>query len=578
MRNLIGYKKRSSALGKKRRKSTLLLTFLGIAILALIPSWRMFFLEYSKFVPTSGGIFTEATIGETRNINPLASNASVFDKDLHTLLYSGLLEYNPISGQIEPALASFRVSEDGLEYIATLKDSAVFSNGDPVTAEDILFTYETVIKNPGFKNIALSQKFEYVQIEKTDEKTIRFILPEPNAYFPFVLTTPILHARSFPVSFVEEVVDPHFSGNKHPVGTGPFILKNIIAEQDGVFRVFLKKNKHYFKKNPYVNQIVLYVYPDAEYLKISHNWPTMISKIPPEQSAAFQEAIFGQYTVREYLLPRFLGVFFNLDKPFVSNLLFRNALTFSTNKERLLKDNPGWEPINSLLFFEGIDSWQEYDIREAKKLLKQSKVSFDSDESLKLITGTLPPVYSRFAQALKNTFQEELDIPIDLEALTPEEFDVATTKRDYDMVLFGQDFSENAHSLSLWHSSQNNKINLSNLTNEKIDFLINEITLTGAKSDLFLLGQKLNDLAPAIPIATPKYNLFVSPDLKGFSDSFGKVRHHSQRFFGIESWYFKEKRIWNLPKKSNMIAEFFQFLFRPKDRHEEISPEPTPES
>lgn len=560
MRNFVSKKKRKRLFFGKKKRFFIFPLFV-ICVLALLPFWNDFFKANSKTIPASGGILTEATIGVIRNLNPLSSDSTPFDKDLHKLLYSGLLEYNPVSSQIEPALASFRVSEDGLEYIATLKDSATFSNGKNVTADDIVFTYETVIQNQGFRNSDLAQKFEYVQIEKTDERTVRFILPEPNSYFPFTLTTPILRQKSFPVSFIEEIVDPNFSGNKNPVGTGPYILENIIVDRDGIFRVFLKKNKHYFKKTPFIDQIVLYVFPDMNYLKLSHDWPTMISKVPTDQSQSFQEEIFGQYSVREYLLPRFFGLFFNLDKDFVDNLLFRNALSFGIDKEKLTQNNPGWETVNSLLFFEGVDGWHEYDINEAQKLLKASKETFESDESLRFITSILPPVYSRFAQSLTNTLSQELGINIDLEVLEPVEFDEAVTSRDYDGVLFGQDFSENSHSLSLWHSSQNEKINLSNLTNEKIDFLINEIYLTGAKSELFELGQKLNDLAPAIPIATPQYHLFVSPDLKGFSENFGKIRHHNQRFSGIEEWYFKEKRVWNLPKKSNMIWEFMKFLF-----------------
>jgi len=555
---------------------------IGFIIVLLVfgsTQWYKFFQANSEHVPTTGGILTESTIGSVLNLNPLADTATVFDKDLHALIFSGLLEYNPTNGQVTEGLASFRVSEDGLEYFVTLKDSALFSNSRLVTADDVIFTYETILQNPNFSNDQLANRFEYVQINKLDNMNLVFVLPEPNAYFPYALTTPILYAPSFENVLIEEILDPNLIANKNPIGTGPYVLQNIVPEDDGSFRVFLERNQYFFKKKPFISQIVLYVYPTFDHLRFNHTWTTRYSLLPFQELVVFKESLFDQYATREYLLPRFLGLFFNLDKDIPANGSFRNALNYGVEKDKILNKNKGWERIDSLFFFEGVDSWHEVDFAEGRRLIREAGLKYNEatdqythkgqSAKISLITTTAPPVYSRFAQLLVQRWKDEYGLDIELRVLSDAEFQNALFERDYDLVLFGQDYSENFHSLATWHSSQSGGVNLSNLTNKDIDFVINEIYLTGAQSELFELSQKLSDLTPAVPIATPQNNLLVSPELRGFEESFGKLRRHSDRFYGVQDWYFKEKRVWNLREGSFKFWEFLKFVFTGGDAKED---------
>jgi len=87
-------------------------------LLVFFWAWHNFFLASSKFIPDDGGIFTESTIGTIKNLNPLANDATLFDRDLQKLIFSGLLRYNPVSAQIEGALADFRISQEARRGLA----------------------------------------------------------------------------------------------------------------------------------------------------------------------------------------------------------------------------------------------------------------------------------------------------------------------------------------------------------------------------------------------------------------------------------------------------------------------------
>ncbi|MCB1102561.1 MAG: ABC transporter substrate-binding protein, partial [Kiritimatiellae bacterium] len=104
---------------------------------------------------------------------------NVFSGDLFGYLYENLINLNPLTMEYEPGLASsWTISEDKLTYTFTLDKAAVWSDGQPVTADDVAFTYETLL-NPanltGPHKVAL-EKFNPPEV--LDERTIRFTATE----------------------------------------------------------------------------------------------------------------------------------------------------------------------------------------------------------------------------------------------------------------------------------------------------------------------------------------------------------------------------------------------------------------
>ncbi len=538
---------------------------------------KKFFLAHSHIVPDKGGIYTESTIGTVKNLNPLALDSSLFDRDLQHLIFEGLLRYNSLTGKIEDGLGKLTV-KNPKTYDVTIKENAQFQDGSKVTVDDVLFTFGSVIQNPNFKNQILSQKFEYVSFQVLDDKTIEFSLPEPNSFFPSLLTTPILPQKYFKKAFIEEITDSNYPFNKNPIGTGPYRLKNLVPNLDGSFRVFLEKNKYYYRGVPKIDQIVFYVYPNMDQLNEEKDSRTIFSNLVPEWESKFEAKLNQQYPQKyekkEFFLPRFVGVFFNLDSNFGKNIALRKAMNLALDKKEILAKENGWQEMNSFFFFEGVDNpSMPPRYTEAVNLLKNSNFSYNENKKimqfdgqpviLNMITSIAPPIYSRFAQSMVRRWEDELKIKINLQILSSDEFGKALEKRDYDIVLFGENFAKNFDTFSLWHSSESGKYNLSNLTNKDVDFSIEEIKNTGIRSEITELNKSLNEITPGIPIATPKNVLFVDKKLKNFDETFGgnKLRAHDQRFDGIEQWYFFEKRGWDYPAGQSKFLGFFKWLF-----------------
>jgi peptide/nickel transport system substrate-binding protein len=551
-------------------------------------SWGHFFQAYSKNIPASGGTYTEALVGKIYNTNPYSIKGTALDQDIQQLIFAGLLKYNPVEQKIEDGLATLKIDESGLVYELRLKDAARFSNGESVRLRDVLFTYEEIIKNPGFRNKTLNASFEYIEIQVIDDQTLAFVLPEKNTYFAPLLTLPILPQRSFENALIEEISDPDFPFNKKPIGAGPFVLKNIVPGESGEIRIFFEPNPYFYAGKPLLEQLVLYVYPNRKTLEINHRWPTVFSQGDPFLDPEFKASLFEEYQDFAFLLPRFMGVFFNLDRPVVSELYFRKAVQKATDTSRLLDKN--WIRVSSPFFFDDLaGNIPEPNAVEARNLLRDYGFPYDASLEirtqdkggdpvrLKFVTSTAPPLYSQIAQSLARSWESELDIEIELEVLETDELRKALEERDYDLLLFGQNFSENFDLLSPWHSSQSGKLNLSNLTRDDTDLLIEEVRFSGSRADKVELLEKLEYLVPSIIIGTPTYGFLVDKDLYGFTETFGKIRRKADRFFGVETWYFFQEKTWNIPPGKSKFWLYVQWVFGQdpeNQRIKEISPLP----
>ena len=152
-----------------------------------------------------------------------------------------------------PSLAeSWTGSADGLTYEFVIRKSAVFHNGEPVTAEDVKFSFERY-RGAGAKT--LKAKVKAVQV--LGPQRVRFVLTEPWPDFLAFYATPATGAGWIvPRKYVEQVGEEGFK--KHPIGAGPY---KFVGQQPGV-ELVLEAHERYWRKTPAVKRLVMKVVPD----------------------------------------------------------------------------------------------------------------------------------------------------------------------------------------------------------------------------------------------------------------------------------------------------------------------------
>ena len=161
----------------------------------------------------------------------------------------------PLPGnKMGPSLAeSWRESPDGLTYEFKLRPGLKFHNGDPLTTEDVKFSYERY-RGAGAKELQTRVR----QVDIVDPLTIRFVLREPwPDFMTFYGTTATAAGLVVPKKYLTQVGDEAF--RKHPIGAGPY---KFVSHAPGV-EVVLEAFPGYWRHAPYVKRLVMRGVPDG---------------------------------------------------------------------------------------------------------------------------------------------------------------------------------------------------------------------------------------------------------------------------------------------------------------------------
>ena len=211
-------------------------------------------------IPTRGGTLTEGIVGTPRFVNPLL-DISDADRDLSSLVYSGLMKALP-DGTLVPDLASiYSVSDDSLSYTFTLRDNLTWSDGQPITTDDIEFTILKA-QDSGLKSPRRAM-WEGVTIEKQSPTEIRFILRQPYALFLENTTMGILPKHIWKSIEIDEF--PFSQFNVEPIGSGPFVVDSVKRNENGIpSRYELVPNDDYALGAPFIEKLIIQFYQNEK--------------------------------------------------------------------------------------------------------------------------------------------------------------------------------------------------------------------------------------------------------------------------------------------------------------------------
>jgi peptide/nickel transport system substrate-binding protein len=159
----------------------------------------------------------------------------------------------PMPGQpLAPSLAeAWSASEDGLSYEFVVRQGARFHNGDPVTADDVKFSFE---RYKGTSHDLMKERV--LAVETPDPQHVRFQLKEPWPDFPTFYGSATGAGWIVPKKYIEKVGDEGYK--KAPIGAGPY---KFVSFTPGVELVF-EANEQYWRKAPSVKRLVFKVIPD----------------------------------------------------------------------------------------------------------------------------------------------------------------------------------------------------------------------------------------------------------------------------------------------------------------------------
>lgn len=346
--------------------------------------------------------------------------------------FRGLTIEDGATGDVKPSLAeSWAFSDDKRRLVFTLRSSLKWSDGAPLTADDVVFTYRDVVFNdkiptPLKDGLRIGASRAFPTVRKLDDRRIEFLLPQPFAPILRVTAARETGIHILPKHILADSVRK-LDANGNPlfistwntgtpadkiVTNGPYVMERYVAGQ----RVIFRRNPHYWERDesgrqlPYIDRIVWQVMQstDAQLLRFRSNELDVLGDVRPlrpeyfsllkkeENRGKFKVLVGGPWSGTTYIA-------FNLNKaknaqgkPLVdpiksrwfNTLAFRQAVAYAIDRPRMVNNiyrgisQPQNSPISVQSPFylspdRGLKTY-DYSIKKAKQLLQQAGFKYDA--------------------------------------------------------------------------------------------------------------------------------------------------------------------------------------------------------
>ena len=448
-------------------------------------------------------VITIGSLADAKRLLPLLATDSA-SGDISGWIFNGLTKYDKNIKIIGDLAESWKVSSDGLTIIFHLRKGVLWHDGTEFTADDVVFTYNTVI-NPKVPTPYSSIYGPVEKVEALDKYTIKVVYKEPFA--------PALESWGMGIIPKHILDGSDISSeyyNRNPIGTGPYKLKEWVTGQKIVLEAF----DDYFEGRPKIDKYIARVIPDTAtmFLELKFGGIDFMGLTPPQYKLQANTEFFNKY-FQKFRYPSFgytyLG--YNLLDPKFSDKRVRQALTYAINKKDIIEGvllgygTPCTGPFPP-------ESWAynpevkdlEYDPERAKRLfeeagwrmhrgncvspvepLPEKRGSRSGDEVLLMCKDGKPFIFTvlvnqgnearlKAAQIIKENLKNvgvEMNIKVlEWQAMLHEFID----KKRFEAVIMGWALSRDPDIYDIWHSSKTKEgeFNFISYKNEEVDRLL----------------------------------------------------------------------------------------------------------
>jgi peptide/nickel transport system substrate-binding protein len=516
----------------------------------------------TKLVPQIGGSYREAAVGQPRYLNPVLAGANDIDVDITRLVYSGLFRLDA-NLQLQNDLATgYEVAQNQQEYTVRLRSDVRWHDGEPLTADDVIFTIRS-IQTPDYGS-PLGASFQGVEIEKVDDHTILFKLKQPYAPFLHSLTVGIVPEHVWSAIAPQNALLAEQM--LKPVGSGPFRFSELATRRKTgeITSLRLLRNEHYYGKRPYLDEISILFYAthDDALQALAGGKVDGIGFLPLHLREKVADRRSLQ--VHRLLLPQYFGLFFNQQRnSILGEAGVRSALALATNRRQIVDEalqgegDPLHLPIPPDIVSPAPELQEPaYNPEAAKQNLKESGwedadgngIREKKDQQLKVkITTTDWPEYVRTAEIIRDQWKQ-IGVEVEIESLGAGIIQQAVVQpREYEILLFGEILTPNPDPYPFWHSTQTRSpgLNFSLFRDKDVDRLLEDarkITDPEQRNEKYRQFEgKILDLNPAIILYRPYYLFATKQTVRGVEAHLAGLP--SGRFNNSENWHVRVRRV-----------------------------------
>ena len=534
-----------------RPRWPLLLALIGgvgvLVALAYLPAQRS-----GEELPAQGGGYVEGVAGEPSLVNPLFATFNQVDRDLARLVFAGLVRLGP-NGAAQPDLADLpQVGPDGRSYIFQLRERLFWHDGEPLDAEDVLFTVR-VIQDPEFEgDPVLADLFRDVEVEALSDQTVIMTLPEPFA--PFLArgaTVGILPEHILGGLDAAQLFEAPF--NQRPVGSGPFRLVSLTS---GAAR--LRPFNAYHLGRPFLDSLELRFYRDDAALTNALldgevDGALFRQGLGLEEIASIDDD--PRWVRRSLHSTTYSLVYFNPEVAGLEENSVRRALQFGLDRTALIDEVLDGQALSldspivpNLWAYVGAPDAYAFDPLRAASFLDafgwtlNGSVRVKDGVPLRFSLATSDdPLQVRVAQEIARQWAA-LGIEVELDVSGASQFvEGVLLAREFEAALVTVDPGPDPDPYPLWHSTQafGEGRNLASFSDPDVDRLLENGRQASSPAERAQDYRSFQEIfaqeLPAVLLYTPSYQYVVRADLQGLSP--GLLLGFSARFDDAHLWY-----------------------------------------
>jgi peptide/nickel transport system substrate-binding protein len=494
---------------------------------------------------------------EPKTLSPISAENDSYARWITIpYIFEPLLFYNYDTLEYEPLLAEkYEVSKDGLEITFHLRGDIYFSDGKPVTSDDVIFTYETVT-NP--KVDAANIANFYVDVERAvriDERTVKFVMKKP--YFKAVENLSFWDMGILPKHIYQFKDAEQFNRRiSNPVGSGPYVFEKWETGKE----IVLRRNENYWGQKPKLKKIV-YRFVTNTVAAVQALRSHEVDIVIPESDQfadLVKDADFNKdFYCLSYWSPGtpFYYIGWNQSTVFFKDQRVRLAMTLIIDRERIVnqllkgygKTITGPFFINSPQNDPNIKPWP-CDLEKARQLLTQAGWVDTNGDGIREKDGVPfrfkftyandSTLYNRLATFLKDE-AEKVGIEIIPEPLEWSVVISRITDRNFESMVmgWGGDILEDPY--QIWHSSQigNRGSNYVGFNNRQADSIMEQARRTMNEDKRNKLFHQLHQI---LHEQQPYTFLFTRPTFRLIDKRFKNVNIYK---LGPKYWQ------WYVPEK-----------------------------
>lgn len=378
-------------------------------------------------------------IGQILTLDPAQVTQGIVAGELVSNIFSSLVQFDQELGLIPDLAETWEVSQDGTEYTFHLRDGLKFHNGDPLLAQDFIYTYERTT-NPDFASPHANKLNLVTSITAPDDLTLVIKLSEP--YAPFLATAcsrgPGRALTPISKRAIEEMGDQQFGLT--PVGCGPFMVVPESVEVGRGFRMVAFED--WYGGRPLLDEIVVQIIPEpsSRISALEAGDVDMLDIVPA--SGVEQIKANDQITMVEAPGTNWIGLTMNYARPPWDNLDARMAVSKAINRQEFIDKALFGLAVPSIgaiapafgWVYVPPDEWgenpQDYNLEEAKALAERAGLR---GTSVKILSSAQDP---RPEEVLR-TMLREIGLDVQIEQLQDAAYNERWRAGDYDMNING---------------------------------------------------------------------------------------------------------------------------------------------